>query len=148
MEILVINGPNLNMLGHRDKGYYGTKTYEALCTELENKAEEEDFSLTNFQSNSEGAIVDRIQEAFFNGTDGVVINAGGYTHYSIAIRDALEILKCVKVEVHISDINARDEFRRISYIKDVCDCSIVGHGTDGYFEAIDFIIDKIRNRKE
>ena len=111
MKILVINGPNLNFLGIREKGIYGTADYKALVNMIEERGKETDSDVTVFQSNHEGAIIDRIQEAYFDGTEGIVINPGAYTHYSYAIRDALASVEIPKVEVHISDITKREDLR-------------------------------------
>ncbi|MDE6620343.1 MAG: type II 3-dehydroquinate dehydratase [Lachnospiraceae bacterium] len=142
MKILVINGPNLNFLGIREKGIYGTQDYKYLTDMIQNKAEETCCEIDCFQSNHEGAIIDRIQEAYFDGTEGIVINPGAFTHYSYAIRDALASITVPKVEIHISDITQREEFRRISVTKEVCDHQIYGQGLDGYLMAIDFVIAK------
>ena len=142
MKILVINGPNLNFLGIREKGIYGTTDYAGLVKMIEEKAAEEGNDITVFQSNHEGAIIDRIQEAYFDGTEGIVINPGAFTHYSYAIRDALASIAVPKVEIHISDITKREEFRKISVTKEVCDKQIYGHGLNGYLEAIDYLTDK------
>ncbi len=142
MKILVINGPNLNFLGIREKGIYGTTDYQGLVEMIEKKGAEEGLSVEVFQSNHEGAIIDRIQEAYFDGTEGIVINPGAFTHYSYAIRDALASIEAPKVEIHISDITRREEFRKISVTKEVCDKQIYGHGLQGYLEAIDFLLGK------
>ena len=142
MKILVINGPNLNFLGIREKGIYGTADYKALVNMIEERGKETDSDVTVFQSNHEGAIIDRIQEAYFDGTEGIVINPGAYTHYSYAIRDALASVEIPKVEVHISDITQREEFRKISVTKEVCEKQIYGHGLNGYLEAMDYLLDK------
>jgi len=142
MKLLVINGPNLNFLGIREKGIYGTQDYKYLVNMIQDKVKETGCEIECFQSNHEGAIIDRIQEAYFDGTEGIVINPGAYTHYSYAIRDALASITIPKVEIHISDITQREEFRRVSVTKDVCDHQIYGHGLDGYLMAIDFIIAK------
>lgn len=142
MKILVINGPNLNFLGIREKGIYGTQDYKYLMDMIQNKANETGCEIDCFQSNHEGAIIDRIQEAYFDGTEGIVINPGAFTHYSYAIRDALASITVPKVEIHISDITQREEFRRISVTKEVCDHQIYGQGLDGYLKAIDFVIAK------
>ncbi len=140
MKILVINGPNLNFLGIREKAVYGNRDYDFLCDMIRNKAKEDGDEITIFQSNHEGAIIDRLQEAYSDGTQGIVINPGAYTHYSYAIHDALKSLEnIVKVEVHISDIQSREEFRRISVTAPACDRQIYGHGLDGYLEAMDNI---------
>lgn len=137
MKILVINGPNINFLGIREKGIYGTQNYQYLLDMIQNKAKECSCEIETFQSNHEGAIIDRIQEAYFDGTQGIVINPGAYTHYSYAIRDALASITVPKVEIHISDITKREEFRKVSVTKDSCDKQIYGHGLEGYLMAID-----------
>lgn len=143
VKILVINGPNINFLGIREKSVYGTQNYQYLLDMIRNKAEETGSSIEVFQSNHEGAIIDRIQEAYFDGTEGIVINPGAYTHYSYAIRDALASITVPKVEIHISDITAREEFRKVSVTAPVCDRQIYGKGLDGYLMAIDHILKKI-----
>lgn len=143
MKILVINGPNLNFLGIREKGIYGTVDYNGLLEMIAKKGEEENCQIEVFQSNHEGAIIDRIQDAYFDKTEGMIINPGAYTHYSYAIRDALaSITTMKKVEVHISDITKREEFRKDSVTKDACDCQIYGKGLEGYLLAIDYLIKK------
>lgn len=142
MKILVINGPNLNFLGIREPSVYGKQDYKGLVSMIEEAAKEKNFEVECFQSNHEGAIIDRIQESYFDGTDGIVINPGAYTHYSYAIRDALASIVVPKVEIHISDISKREEFRQISVTKEVCDLQICGHGLNGYLEAIDFLLKK------
>lgn len=140
MKILVINGPNLNFLGIREKGIYGTTDYAGLVKMIEDKGKETGSEISVFQSNHEGAIIDKIQEAYFDGTEGIVINPGAFTHYSYAIRDALASIVVPKVEIHISDITKREEFRKISVTKEVCDKQIYGHGIQGYLEAIDYLL--------
>lgn len=140
MKLLVINGPNINFLGIREKSVYGTQNYEYLLDMIQKKAEETGNDITVFQSNHEGAIIDRIQEAYFDGTEGIVINPGAYTHYSYAIRDALASITVPKVEIHISDITKREEFRKTSVTAPACDKQIYGQGLDGYMQAIDFIL--------
>ena len=142
MKLLVINGPNLNFLGIRDKNIYGAQDYDYLLKMIQKKAEETDCEIETFQSNHEGAIIDRIQEAYFDGTEGIVINPGAYTHYSYAIHDALETIKVPKVEIHISNIQEREDFRKISVTAPACDKQIYGQGLDGYLQAIDFILNK------
>lgn len=139
MKILVINGPNLNFLGIREKSVYGTQDYNCLLDLIQKKAKETGCKIETYQSNHEGAIIDKIQESYFDGTQGIVINPGAYTHYSYAIRDALASITVPKVEVHISDIQEREEFRKISVTAPVCDKQIFGQGLDGYLQAIDFI---------
>lgn len=140
MKLLVINGPNINFLGIREKSVYGVQDYQYLLDLIQKKAEETGSSIEVFQSNHEGAIIDRIQEAYFDGTEGIVINPGAYTHYSYAIRDALASITVPKVEIHISDITAREEFRRVSVTAPACDRQIYGKGLDGYCMAIDHIL--------
>ena len=143
MKILVINGPNLNFLGIREKNIYGNEDYDHLVKMLEEKASAEGIELECWQSNHEGAIIDKLQAAYFDGTDGIVINPGAYTHYSYAIHDALKSLEnIIKVEIHISDINNREAFRANSVTAPACDKQICGHGLLGYAEAIDFILAK------
>ncbi|MFG6369094.1 MAG: type II 3-dehydroquinate dehydratase [Lachnospiraceae bacterium] len=144
MKLQVINGPNLNFLGIREKGIYGTQDYQYLLEMIQKKAEETDCEIECFQSNHEGAIIDKIQESYFDGTEGIVINPGAYTHYSYAIRDALASITVPKVEIHISDITQREEFRRVSVTKEVCDYQIYGQGLNGYLMAIDFILAKCK----
>lgn len=137
MRLLIINGPNLNFLGIREKGIYGTETYEGLVTKLKEKAERDGIELELFQNNSEGAIVDRIQQAYHDRVDGIIINPGAYAHYSIAIRDALASIEAPKIEVHISNVCKREEFRHTSVITPVCTGEILGLGLQGYFLAMD-----------
>ena len=136
MKILVINGPNLNMLGIREPGIYGNETYEDLCEKMYAEAEKHGMDVEIFQSNFEGEIVSKIQEAYFEHVDGIIINPAAYTHTSIAILDALKAAAIPAVEVHISDINEREDFRRISYAGMACEEHIIGHGFDGYLEAL------------
>ena len=140
MKLLVINGPNLNFLGIREKSVYGTQDYDALLQMIAKKGEETNSAIEVFQSNHEGAIIDRIQDAYFDGTEGIVINPGAFTHYSYAIRDALASITVPKVEIHISDITKREEFRKVSVTAPVCDRQIYGQGLEGYLQAIDFIL--------
>ncbi|MBO4610043.1 MAG: type II 3-dehydroquinate dehydratase [Lachnospiraceae bacterium] len=145
MKILVINGPNLNFLGIREKSIYGTQDYEYLVKLVREHAEKIGAEVEVFQSNHEGAIIDKLQEAYFDGTDGIVINPGAYTHYSYAIHDALKSLeKPVKVEVHISDIQSREDFRKVSVTAPACDKQIYGKGLAGYTEAMDMIVEMIK----
>lgn len=146
MKILVINGPNINFLGIREKSVYGTQDYQYLLDMIEEKAKTTGNDITVFQSNYEGAIIDRIQEAYFDGTEGIVINPGAYTHYSYAIRDALASITVPKVEIHISDITKREEFRKNSVTKEACDHQIYGQGLDGYLQAIDHILGLLQGR--
>ena len=145
VRLLVINGPNLNFLGIREKGIYGTQDYKYLLNLIARKGIDCGVSIEVFQSNHEGAIIDKLQESYFDGTDGIVINPGAYTHYSYAIRDALACLTVPKVEVHISNIMEREPFRQISVTAPACDKQIYGQGLDGYLQAIDFILDLKKN---
>ena len=142
MKLLVINGPNLNFLGIREKSVYGTQDYDYLLKMIAEKGEKENCTIEIFQSNHEGAIIDRIQDSYFDGTEGIVINPGAFTHYSYAIRDALASITVPKVEIHISDITKREEFRKVSVTAPVCDKQIYGHGLEGYLMAIDFVLGK------
>lgn len=135
MKILVINGPNINMLGIREPGIYGKQTYADLLALLEQTAQEETVTIDQFQSNHEGAIVDTIQAAYEN-YDGIVINPAAYTHTSVAILDALKAVSIPAVEVHISDVDSREPFRQISYPGLYCEKTIKGQGIDGYRQAI------------
>ena len=137
MKILVVNGPNLNMLGKRDPKFYSSQTYDDLLNMIGEKAQELDAEVEVFQSNHEGAIIDRLQDAMEDGTEGLVINPGAFTHYSYAIHDALEILSFPKIEIHISDINTREEFRKVSVTRPACDGQIVGEGFQGYLHAME-----------
>ena len=138
MKILVINGPNLNMLGIREPAIYGRETYDSLCRKIREHAEKRGIDVTLYQSNHEGDLVDAIQQAYGR-ADGIVINPGAYTHTSIAILDAMKAAGIRAVEVHISDVNAREDFRKVSYIRASCEKTISGHGTDGYLEAMDYL---------
>ena len=140
MKILVINGPNLNMLGIREPDVYGKSTYNDLVDMIQAHANEKGVEVEFYQSNHEGDIVDRIQAAYGN-TDGIVINPAAYTHTSVAILDALKTVAIPTVEVHISAVEKREDFRQISYIRPVCVKTITGHGIAGYLEAIDFLVE-------
>ncbi len=141
MRILVINGPNLNMLGIREPDIYGKGTYANLCDCIQRSAERLGIEADIFQSNSEGAIVTRIQEAL--GTyDAIIINPAAYTHYSIAILDALKAVALPAVEVHLSDISAREDFRRVSVTRDACIAQISGKGFAGYAEAMEILLSR------
>lgn len=145
MKILVINGPNLNFLGIREKEIYGKQDYQYLLNVIQEKAKETGCEIETFQSNHEGAIIDRIQEAYFDGTAGIVINPGAYTHYSYAIHDALaSVTTMPKVEIHISDITKREDFRKVSVTAPACDKQIYGHGLEGYCMAIDEVLKRIK----
>ncbi len=138
MRILIINGPNINMLGIREPAIYGSGTYKDLCTLIENYAAEKNVDVKLFQSNHEGAIVDEIQQAY-GVFDGIVINPAAYTHTSIAILDALKAVGIPSVEVHISDVTKREDFRQISFAGMACEKSFIGLGFDGYLRAIDYL---------
>ena len=140
MNILVINGPNLNMLGIREPGIYGKNTFADLLALLQQTAREEDLQIEQFQSNHEGVLVDKIQEAYGK-FDGIVINPAAYTHTSVAILDALKAVSIPAVEVHISDVDSREAFRKVPYAGLACVKTIKGHGLDGYREAILFLKD-------
>jgi 3-dehydroquinate dehydratase-2 len=137
MKILIINGPNINFLGIREKEIYGAHDYQHLLGMIGQKGQEARASIEVFQSNHEGAIIDRIQDAYADGTEGIIINPGAYSHYSYAIYDALNSLNIPKIEVHISNIMEREEFRRVSVTAPACHRQICGQGLDGYLLAID-----------
>ena len=138
MKILVINGPNINMLGIRESEHYGKETYADLVTKIEKHCASKNVDVKIYQSNHEGDLVDEIQKAYKN-ADGIVINPGAYTHTSIAILDAVKSVNVPTVEVHISKVEEREDFRQISFIRLACVKTISGHGTDGYLEAIDYL---------
>ena len=141
MKILVINGPNLNMLGIREPGIYGKNTFSDLLALLEDTAKELGIEVEQFQSNHEGDIVDKIQWAYGK-IDGIVINPAAYTHTSVAILDALKAVSIPAVEVHISDVDARESFRQISYAGMACVKTIKGHGFQGYREAMQYLVEQ------
>ena len=145
MKILVINGPNLNMLGIREPDIYGRETYADLCEKINTYVENTyaNVEIEIFQSNHEGAIVDKIQAAY-GVFDGIIINPAAYTHTSVAILDALKAVMIPAVEVHISDVNEREPFRHVSYAGMACAKTIVGHSTDGYLEAIDYLTKTVK----
>ncbi|MBR5137068.1 MAG: type II 3-dehydroquinate dehydratase [Clostridia bacterium] len=138
MKILIINGPNLNMLGIREPAIYGSNTYQDLCDMIEAHAKEIGVDVEFFQSNHEGALVDAIQAAFGD-AQGIVINPGAYTHTSVALLDAVKTVGIPTVEVHISDPDTREDFRRISYIREGCVATVKGKGLPGYLEAMDLL---------
>lgn len=140
MNIAVINGPNLNMLGIREPDIYGRTTYADLCEKIRAHAQKRGVGVTLYQSNHEGDLVDHIQQTYGK-ADGIIINPGAYTHTSIALLDALKAVGLPAVEVHISQVDAREDFRQISYVRLACVKTISGHGIDGYLEAIDFLAD-------
>lgn len=139
MKIYVINGPNLNMLGIREPDQYGRETYEDLVDLVRTHCEKHGIETVFYQSNHEGDLVDQIQKAYFEGASGIVINPGAYTHTSIAILDAVKATRLPTVEVHISKVEEREDFRQVSYIRAACISTITGHGLRGYSEAIDVL---------
>lgn len=138
MRILIINGPNINMLGIREKNIYGSKNYKDLIKYIKEYTKEKDIEIEIYQSNSEGQIINKIQEAY-KLYDGIVINPAAYTHTSIAILDALKSVNIPTVEVHLTDVDRREDFRKISYVSYFAKKTIKGKGFDGYIEAIDFL---------
>ena len=141
MKILVINGANLNMLGIREPDVYGKETYKDLCNLITSYCNENNIDVEIYQSNHEGDLVDKIQQAYFDKVDGIVINPGAYTHTSIALLDALKAVNIKTDEVHISNVEEREEFRKISYVSLYCQKRIIGHGLNGYLEAIDYLLE-------
>ncbi|MBQ4327365.1 MAG: type II 3-dehydroquinate dehydratase [Clostridia bacterium] len=138
MKLLILNGPNINMLGIREPGIYGSESYSELCRQAQEKAKELGVELEIYQTNHEGGLVDKIQETYGK-IDGIVFNPGAYTHTSIAILDALKAVSIPTVEVHISDVSKREDFRQVSYIRPICKKTITGHGIKGYLEAMEFL---------
>ena len=143
MKILVINGPNLNMLGIREPAHYGRTTYAELVDRIQRFADEKGVTVRFVQSNHEGDLVDAIQSAYTEGEDGILINPGAYTHTSIAILEAVKAVAKPCVEVHISDVNAREDFRKISYIRQACIATVSGLGIDGYLVGLEKLMDDI-----
>lgn len=139
MKILVLNGPNLNMLGIREPEVYGKSTYNDLCALITAHAEKRGAEVEIYQSNHEGCLVDKIQQAY-GVFEGIVINPAAYTHTSVALLDALKAVDIPAVEVHISDVSKREDFRQISYVREYCEKTICGKGFDGYLEAMDYLI--------
>ena len=146
MKLYIINGPNLNMLGIREVSKYGSDNYDTLCKLVYDHCSAKNVETIFYQSNHEGDLVDKIQEAYFEGADGIVINPGAYTHTSIAILDAVKATKIKTVEVHISKVEEREDFRQISYIRLAAVKTITGHGIKGYTEAIDYLLEELRNK--
>ncbi len=144
MKVYIINGPNLNMLGIREPDKYGSVSYNDLIEMIGAHCKTIGITPVFYQSNHEGGLVDKIQEAYFEGADGIVINPGAYTHTSIALLDALSSVKLPTVEIHISKVEEREDFRQISYIRAACIKTITGHGIDGYNEAVDFLVEYLR----
>ncbi len=144
MKIYIINGPNLNMLGIREPGHYGTTSYSDVVKMIEEHCANLNITPIFYQSNREGDLVDKIQEAYFEGANGIVINPGAYTHTSIALLDAISSVKLPTVEVHISKVEEREDFRQVSYIRAACIKTITGHGVKGYNEAVDYILEYLK----
>ena len=140
MKIYVLNGPNLNMLGIREPSVYGRATYLDLVQAVEKHCAEVGVEVICRQSNHEGVLVDWIQEAYFEGVDGIVMNPGAYTHTSIALLDALKAVQIPTVEVHISKVEEREAFRQVSYLRAACVKTVTGHGINGYVEAVDYLM--------
>ena len=147
MKVYIINGPNLNMLGIREPEHYGNMTYSGLVEMIKEYCDERGIEAVFCQSNHEGVLVDKIQEAYFEGADGIVINPGAYTHTSIALLDAVKSTRLPTVEVHISNLDEREAFRQISYIRAACIKTVSGRGTDGYLEAVDALREYVGGRK-
>ena len=139
MKFLVINGPNINMLGIREPGIYGKEDFNTLCDNIAAYSKKIGVEVKLFQSNHEGALVDEIQAAY-GVFDGIIINPGAYTHTSIALLDAIKAVGIPTVEVHISDVSKREDFRQISFVRQACINTIAGHGINGYLEAMDFLL--------
>ena len=139
MKLLVINGPNLNLLGLREPDHYGRETYQQLLDKIRAYCGSRGHEVSFFQSNHEGALVDRIQESYFDGTAGIVINPGAYTHTSVALLDAVKAVSIPTVEVHISKVEQREDFRQVSFIRLACVGTVTGLGTDGYLRAVDLL---------
>ena len=147
MKLYIINGPNLNMLGIREPGHYGSTGYSELVKLLDEHCKSLGIDAVFYQSNHEGDLVDCIQDAYFKGADGIVINPGAYTHTSIALLDAVKSVSLPTVEVHISKVEEREDFRQISYIRYASEKTITGHGIQGYAEAIDYLYEKYGKQK-
>jgi len=145
MKILVLNGPNINMLGIREPKIYGKENYASLLAKIQKHASERGIEIQTLQSNHEGVLVDAIQAAYRK-YDGIVINPAAYTHTSIALLDALKAVGLPTVEVHISDVSKREDFRQISYVRSACIATVSGRGTDGYLEAIDILIENHKKK--
>ena len=142
MHILVINGPNMNMLGIRQPEIYGRATYADLQKMIQEEADKLGVRVSFFQSNHEGALVDAIQQAYFDKVDGIIINPAAYTHTSVALLDAVKAVAIPTVEVHVSDPDSRETFRHVSYIREACTATISGHGLPGYVEALHLLCAK------
>ncbi len=147
MKILIINGPNLNLLGLREPGIYGDRNYETLCACLNAWCAEAGVACEIFQSNHEGALVDKIQEAYTAGVDGIIINPAAYTHTSVAILDALKAVSIPTVEVHISKVSEREAFRQVSYVSLYALKTIQGRGFEGYRDALHCLMEHLTANK-
>ena len=147
MKIYVLNGPNLNMLGIREPLHYGSTSYAELTEMISSYCKDRAIEPVLFQSNHEGDLVDKIQEAYFEGASGIVINPGAYTHTSIAILDAVKSVSLPTVEVHISRLDEREAYRQVSYVREACIATVSGHGTKGYLEAIDLLISHLQSEE-
>lgn len=148
MKFLIINGPNINMLGIREPAIYGSMTYKDLVASCLKWCEDVGVDAECFQSNHEGAIVDRIQQAYFEQVDGIVMNPAAYTHTSVAILDALKATAIPTVEVHISDVHTREAFRHHSYVSRAAVKTIIGHGVNGYKEGIEWLANELRKQAD
>jgi len=142
MKILVLNGPNINLIGKREPEIYGRNSYESLCQLILDYGHEKGIEIEIYQSNHEGNLVDKIQE-MYGKCQGIVANPGAYTHTSIALLDAVKAVGIPTVEVHLSKVEEREEFRQVSFIRLACEKTITGKGFDGYLEAIDFLIERV-----
>ena len=140
MKLLVLNGPNLNFIGIREPNIYGKETYSDLCNFLNECVKDKNVELEIKQSNHEGELVDFIQQAYYDKVDGIIINPGAYTHTSIALLDAVKSVNIKTIEVHLSDVTKREDFRQVSYIRMACVKSIMGKGFNGYIEAMDYFL--------
>ena len=141
MKLLIINGPNLNFLGIREPDHYGRETYQDLLCKIQAYCDKNQIDVSFYQSNHEGDLVDRIQQAYFEQVDGIVINPGAYTHTSVALLDAVKAVQIPTVEVHISAVEQREDFRQVRYIRAACIDTITGQGTDGYLRGIDLLLE-------
>lgn len=141
MKILILNGPNINFLGIREPEIYGKKTYDDLISLIKEHAAKKNVEVVFYQSNHEGDLVDEIQRAYFEKIDGIVFNPAAYTHTSVAVADAVKAVGIPTVEVHISDVDSREEFRKTSFVRAVCKKTVSGKGFDGYLEAMDFLLE-------
>lgn len=142
MKLCIINGPNLNMLGIREPDIYGRTTYADLCALIEDHASARGIDVEIYQSNHEGDLVDRIQACYSDGTNGIVINPAAYTHTSVALLDAVKAVGIPTIEIHISDVSSREDFRQTSYIRAACVKTISGQGIQGYIQAMDHLLDE------